>query len=132
MPLLYQPKAGSVVMCDFSGNIIPEMVKVRPVVILAKHPVNSKLVTVIPLSTTAPTKMEPHHHQMSENPLPDKTHITCWAKCDMISTVSLDRLDRYKYGKRPNVTYVVPFIDPTDMNAIKACVTSALKLGSGT
>jgi uncharacterized protein YifN (PemK superfamily) len=37
MPLKFQPKIGSVVMCDFEGYVVPEMIKVRPVVVLAKH-----------------------------------------------------------------------------------------------
>ena len=55
MTLNYQPKIKSVVMCDFAGLNPPEMVKVRPVVVLTKHRHNSQLVTIIPLSTTPPT-----------------------------------------------------------------------------
>ncbi|MCV2223524.1 type II toxin-antitoxin system PemK/MazF family toxin [Pseudomonas sp. C98] len=44
MPLRYQPKEGSVLICDFRGYEVPEMVKVRPVVVLRKHRSNSLLV----------------------------------------------------------------------------------------
>lgn len=54
MPLQYQPKEGSVLICDFRGYEVPEMIKVRPVVVIRKHRTNSLLVTVVPLSTTAP------------------------------------------------------------------------------
>ncbi len=30
MPLKYQPKEATVLMCDFSGFQVPEMIKVRP------------------------------------------------------------------------------------------------------
>lgn len=123
MPLLYQPATGSVVMCDFAGFVVPEMVKVRPVVVLARHRQNRQLVTIVPLSTTQPTTMEKHHHQLSTNPLPGKAHVVCWAKCDMLATVSLHRLDRCKVGKRQ---YVVPSISPQDFAAIKAGVAAAL------
>jgi uncharacterized protein YifN (PemK superfamily) len=125
MALLFQPKPRSVVMCDFVGFIAPEMVKVRPVVILARHKHNRNLVTVVPLSTTEPTKIEDHHHELSTNPLPDKPHTSCWAKCDMVATVSLVRLDRYHIGRNQ---YVVPEVNAIDFIAIKAGVASALQL----
>ncbi|WP_414861947.1 hypothetical protein [Pseudomonas sp. IT-P176] len=37
MPLQYQPKEGSVLICDFRGYEVPEMIKVRPVVVIRKH-----------------------------------------------------------------------------------------------
>lgn len=125
MPLKFQPKARTVVMCDFSGFVVPEMVKTRPVVVLSSHRRNSKLVTVVPLSTTKPGLMEDHHHEMQTPPLPDKPHTACWAKCDMIYTVSTHRLDRYKIG--PN-QFVTPKVDETDFAAIRAAVVAALNL----
>lgn len=127
MPLKFQPKPKSVVMCDFHGFVEPEMVKTRPVVVLARNKRNSQLVTVVPLSTTAPTVLEDHHHELSENPLPDKpNYVSCWAKCDMVVTVSLHRLDRYKMGRRD---YVVPVLKDADFAAIREGVIAALGLG---
>lgn len=125
MSLLFQPKPRSVVMCDFVGFIAPEMVKVRPVVVLSRHRHNRNLVTVVPLSTTEPTKIEDHHHELSTNPLPDKPHTSCWAKCDMVATVSLVRLDRYQIGRNQ---YVLPEVSAIDFEAIRAGVASALHL----
>ena len=125
MSLLFQPKPRSVVMCDFVGFIAPEMVKVRPVVVLSRHRHNRNLVNVVPLSTTEPTKIEDHHHELSTNPLPDKPHTSCWAKCDMVATVSLARLDRYQIGRNQ---YVVPEVNAIDFVAIRAGVASALQL----
>ncbi|MDO9777465.1 type II toxin-antitoxin system PemK/MazF family toxin [Glaesserella parasuis] len=51
--------------------------------------------------------------------------MQCWAKCDMVYTVSLSRLDRYKLKKRE---YVVPVIDDEDFANIKKAVAKALKL----
>ena len=131
MALKFQPKQGSVVMCDFTGYVIPEMVKVRPVVVLSKHPYNNQLVTVVPLSTTEPLPHRAYHHKIDKNPLPDKTGTVCWAKCDMIATVSLSRLDRYKLAQRlPDGSrqYVIPVVDAADFNEIQKCVKSALGL----
>jgi len=114
-------------MCDFKGYVVPEMVKVRPVVVVARNRKNRKLVTVVPLSTTAPDALEDHHHELSANPLPGKGQITCWAKCDMLATVSLDRLDRYKVGRGQ---YVTPDLPKPDFDAICRGVVNALGLAA--
>jgi len=125
MPLLFQPKPGSVVMCDFSGFVVPEMVKFRPVVVIARNKQNSHLVTVVPLSTTKPRTMDPCHHQLSANPLPDKPHTVCWAKCDMLNTVSVARLDRYRLKKN---RFVIPQILQPDFEALQRGVAFALNI----
>jgi uncharacterized protein YifN (PemK superfamily) len=124
MALKFQPKAGTVFMCDFAGFVEPEMVKNRPVVVISKNRGNNRLVTVVPLSTTQPTVMEPYHYQLPVNPVPAYKSRTCWAKCDMISTVSLERLDRLKDGW----TRVVPMVTLADLGAIRLCVVNALQL----
>jgi len=125
MTLLYQPKPRTVVMCDFAGYVAPEMVKVRPVVVIAKHRHNRRLVTVVPLSTTEPDQLADHHHELSVNPLPDKPHTSCWAKCDMVATVALARLDRYQVGRNQ---FVTPEVSAADFAAIRTGVASALNL----
>jgi uncharacterized protein YifN (PemK superfamily) len=100
MALLYQPRPGCVVMCDFAGNIMPEMVKVPPIVVIARNRNNRNLVTIVPLSTAAPTALEDHHHGLAANPLPGKAAVRRRAKCDMVATVSLARLDRVKAPRR--------------------------------
>jgi uncharacterized protein YifN (PemK superfamily) len=125
MAMLYQPRPGNVVMCDFRGFVVPEMVKVRPVVVIARNRKNRKLVTVVPLSTTAPDALEDHHHALSRNPLPGRETISCWAKCDMVTTVSLGRLDRYKVGQGQ---YAVPVLPAADFEAIRRAVANALDL----
>ncbi|WP_310404118.1 type II toxin-antitoxin system PemK/MazF family toxin [Pseudomonas koreensis] len=127
MPLRYQPKEGSVLICDFRGYEVPEMVKVRPVVVLRKHRSNSLLVTVVPLSTTAPDCLLDHHlelasHLQGANP-------KCWAKCDMVATVSLSRLDRIKSrDRRGRRVYLISHLAIEEFCAIKAAVRQALGL----
>ncbi|RXZ38157.1 hypothetical protein D9O50_01005 [Oxalobacteraceae bacterium CAVE-383] len=125
MALSYQPRIKSIVMCDFAGFNPPEMVKVRPVVVLTKHRHNAHLVTVIPLSTTPPIQLANHHHELSVNPLPGKKALRCWAKCDMIYTLSTARMDRFKTLKR---NYISLEICEADFIAIKTAVLAALKL----
>ena len=127
MALLYQPKEGSVLICDFRGYEVPEIIKIRPVIVIRKPRTNQLLVTVVPLSTTAPQQVLEHHLQLDRhlhgaNPI-------CWAKCDIVATVSLGRLDRIKskdrHGKR---TYKIAELTHDQFSAIKAAVRSALGL----
>ncbi|WP_273822738.1 MULTISPECIES: type II toxin-antitoxin system PemK/MazF family toxin [Pseudomonas] len=125
MPLKYQPKEGSVLICDFSGFVAPEMVKQRPVVVLRKHPHNNRLVTVVPLSTTEPEKLCVYHVELP-------CYLTgeakkSWAKCDMLYTVSLDRLDRIKTkGRDGKRQYEVLTMSAEHFIAVKTAVLAGL------
>lgn len=128
MALTYQPKIGQVVMCDFSGFIEPEMVKRREVVVIARSKQNSQLVTVVPLSATHPGVVQTHHHQLSKDPRPGGVPgTTVWAKCDMVTTVCLQRLDlpytSSRRGKRESVRVLLP---PQELEVIRSCVAAAL------
>jgi uncharacterized protein YifN (PemK superfamily) len=133
MPLPFQPRPRTVVYCDFAGHIPPEMVKRRPVVVLATHKRNSKLVTVVPLSTTRPERMEEYHVSLLRNPLTNLSANEVWAKCDMVAVVSTERLeliptDRYlPNGKRAHATTK---IGHEQFDRIKRGVASALGLMS--
>lgn len=101
------------------------MIKVRPVVVIRKHRTNSLLVTVVPLSTTAPDRVLDHHLELQSH-LQGASPV-CWAKCDMVATVSLSRLDRIKtrdrQGKR---IYVISQLETGEFSAIKIAVRKAL------
>jgi len=133
MPLTFQPKPRTVVYCDFAGYIEPEIVKRRPVVVLSVHKRNSKLVAVVPLSTTKPDPVEAHHHRLLQNPLLDKHAGEVWAKCDMVAVVSIERLELVRTGRRlpgGRREYLLPKIGPDQFEAIRKGVVSALGLGS--
>lgn len=100
MAIPFRPKPGAVLYCDFKGYIFPEMVKARPVVIVSPaHMSRKDLVTVVPLSTTAPDPVEKYHYKLTGNPIPGDGSLEVWAKCDMVATVCFDRLDRVKLGR---------------------------------
>jgi uncharacterized protein YifN (PemK superfamily) len=131
MPLQHQPKRRTVLFCDFRGFIAPEIIKRRPVVVVAVHKRNARLVTVVPLSTTPPNIVETHHYRLKRNPLPGAVAET-WAKCDMIAVVSVERLDlvrtpRDASGRR---RYLPLEVDQEEFDAIRRGVVSALGLGS--
>lgn len=128
MPLKYHPKSGTIVICDFgTGFVPPEMVKARPVVIVSpRFRRRPALCTVVPLSSVMPDPVEPYHHQLSPGAYPP-ARSDMWAKCDMLATVSLARLDRVKIGKRQYATFELP---EAELRAIRECVKTALGLGT--
>jgi len=106
MTINFHPKAGSILICDFEGYVIPEIVKKRPVVVISpNHMRNSGLVTVVPFSTTPPNPIENFHYELLNQIKNDNTYH--WAKCDLVARVRLERLDRVKVGKRTYATFYV-------------------------
>ena len=126
MAMLYQPRPGNVVMCDYRGFVVPEMVKVRPVVVIARNRRNRRLVTVVPLSTTEPNSLEDHHHALANNPLPGREAISCWAKCDMVMNLGTWRLDGFKVGRRK---WENPSVTAQDLQAVRRGVLWGLGMG---
>lgn len=102
--LKFHPKQGTILICDFNGLLEPEMVKKRPVVVVSpklKH--RDRLCTVVPLSTTPPHEIMPYHYELRDLHLPYPFDSdVCWAKCDMIYTVSFERLNLFKNGRGPD------------------------------
>lgn len=131
MPLTFHPQPGMVLICDFStGFKPPEMVKRRPVVVISPRPRRkTQLCIVVPLSTTPPVPVEACHHQLDPASLPGPLSTTpTWAKCDMLATVALDRLDRLKLGREANGKrlYSTQVISADDFKAIQRSVLHAL------
>ncbi|MDZ7906583.1 MAG: type II toxin-antitoxin system PemK/MazF family toxin [Cypionkella sp.] len=95
MALQFAPKLGTVVLVNFDkGFMPPEMVKPR-LAIVVSPPIKArgKLLTVVPLSTTAPTILMPYHCQIDipfHLPAP-WGNVPRWVKGDMINAVSFDQ-----------------------------------------
>jgi uncharacterized protein YifN (PemK superfamily) len=102
-------------------------------VVLRSHKTNSKLVTVVPLSTTRPEPVEVHHYQLLQNPLPESRKDEVWAKCDLVAVVSTERLDLIRTGRKlpdGRRQYVSLKIGVEQFEAIRRGVIFALGLGS--
>jgi len=102
MPLLHHPKVGDILICDFPGCLRePEMIKKRPAIVVTReHAGRARLCTVVPLSTTTPAAARPYHVKISEEALPRSLRSRHhWAKCDMLYTFCIDRLDRVRCGR---------------------------------
>ena len=138
MALMYYPKPGEILLCDYdTGFQAPEMTKRRPVVIVSPRlRRRGDLVGVVPLSTTAPSSVESHHCEIElARALPKPfDSVTMWAKCDMLATISLARLDRFKVGRTGGGSHKRMFISGqlTDdqLRSLKIAMLHGLGLSS--
>ena len=123
--LPFHPHAGTLVICDFRGSIEPEIVKRRPVIVVTPRlPHRSHLCMIVPLSTTPPDHPQPYHVRLSKNYHPNEdADLPVWAKCDLVQSVSMRRLDRFKIGPR---RYLSPKIDAEDLAAVRRGLLHAL------
>jgi uncharacterized protein YifN (PemK superfamily) len=94
------PSPGEVWTCDFAGYVAPEMVKTRRVIILSPRNVDSRVVLVVPVSTTAPRQLLPVHVHIPAPSYRCFQHQEVWVKADLVAHVRLDRLDRVRIGGR--------------------------------
>lgn len=129
MSLKFAPYFGMFVECDFKGMIEPEMVKRRPVIVISTpelHGDGNRLATIVPLSTSAPDPVMPYHVFLNDIPvLPYFDSPTAWVKCDMIYTVSLDRLSLFCRGKDHDTgkrIYIYDCLSPATMARIQQAV----------
>jgi len=142
MPLQYPPQVGDLLLCDYPqwielGDLEKgEMQKRRLVVVLQNRlPRRCGLVTVIPLSTSAP------HHEIDyqckitfeRSPPEPFTGLVKWAKADMINTVSYERLGLPYDGKCTETKkrkYIKIRLEKEQMAEIRKCVCRALGMES--
>ena len=133
MAIGFHPKPGAILLCDYSGFKVPEMVKRRPAIVLSprlRH--RDGLCTVVPLSGTTSNTIEDYHCRIAfDRPLPKPWGSSAyWAKADMLATVGFHRLHmigigRDQAGRRK---YMTSHIKPDDLRRIRVCVLHALGL----
>lgn len=137
MPLLYYPSPGEIVLCRYDDVVIePEMRKIRPAVVVGPRlRRRGRLVTVVPLSTTAPEPPEDYHCRIELSellPAPFESPIM-WAKCDMVAAVSLARLDRFRES-RPrrggSRRWITGRLTPDQLLAVQRSVLCGLGLST--
>ena len=133
MAIKFQPAPGTILNCDFRGFIVPEIVKTRQVVVLWKHKTNARLVYVVPLSTTAPYDPTLALELAGGPPIPRQGQdrsTRIWVKCDMVSTVSTERLSMpvNRASRRTASAPININISTPDLMEIKKMVAAALRL----
>lgn len=131
--LQIHPDAGAVLKCDFSGFVEPEMHKGRWVVVVSpKDLPRPRLLTIVPLSTTAPDPVEKHHVKLKTVlPHNEGTDIEVWAKCDMVFSASFKRVnlwwrDKSVLGKR---VYTPISISDEELAEIRKGILYSVGLG---
>jgi mRNA interferase MazF len=128
MPLSYHPRAGQLLVCDFEGFKVPEMVKVRPVLIISPRlPQRNDIVTVVPISLSAPKHDLPFNVRLTKNYHPlEADDLPCWAKCDMVMNLGTWRLYGFKVGRRK---WENPSVTAQDLQAVRHGVLWGLGMG---
>lgn len=133
MTLSSHPLPGTILRVDLSeGFTTPEMVKRRPAIVLSP-PIRGRqrLCTIVPLSTTAPTRIERHHLKLRlDPPLPAPYgNPEMWVKGDIVLTVAFHRLRLlfagHEQGQR---VYDMRVLDPETLDKVKHCVRAGLGL----
>jgi mRNA interferase MazF len=136
MPLSYHPRIGEVLLCNYdTGFIVPEMVKLRPVIVVSPRLRRREgLVAVVPLSTSEPDVMMDYQIELTlARPLPMPFNSpTMWAKCDMVTTLALSRLDRFKEARRDGRPrqYRTGLLSDDQIVRVKKGILHGLGLGS--
>ena len=135
MAIQFNPEQGTILVCDFSGFVAPEMVKRRPVVVLSPRlRKRDGLCTIVPLSTTTPREVAAYHFKLHVTPvLPEPYNAEYhWVKADMVYTVSFDRLMLMSSGKDASGKriYDVRVIDKADLMKIQQCLLHGLGLSA--
>lgn len=109
------------------------MVKRRPAIVVSPRlPHRDGLCAVVPLSGTEPQRPIPYVVRLElESELPEPfAQLLWWAKCDMVATVSFERLDLFRTardqtGKRQ---YRHPKVTAADFERVLAGVQAGLGL----
>ena len=132
MAIKLPPNQGEILICDFSGSVEPEIGKKRPVIVLTpRFRRIQRLLTVIPLSTTAPSPVQSWHTRIRVDLTSPYESPECWAKCDLIQTVSWERLSLFRAGKDCDGKRIYPRIvlDEKSMEQVWECVLHGLGRG---
>ena len=126
-------KAGDVYVLDYDQMFTaPEMIKIRPVVIVSPQTKDrsSGLAIVVPLSTTEPTRGMPKYVVPLANTYDWAHGKKIYAKCDMLNTISTMRLEHiraYQKQMARGQNYVpVPHVTAEDLKAIRMGVAFAV------
>ena len=128
MALRFHPDSGTILICDFRDGVPPEMVKARPVLVISPRSRGQGLVTVVPMSETAPLHPQPWHVPVPAGVYPI-ARGPMWFKCDMLYTVGLARLDRVRAGRAgTNRQYLAPVVGQELLALVRRGVASALGL----
>jgi uncharacterized protein YifN (PemK superfamily) len=128
MAITFHPKAGMVLSCDFRGGVAPELTGIRPVVVVSpNHLRRAGLVGVVPLSTTRPNPVEAFHCRLSRHAV-FGSEYEIWAKCDLVMSVAVARLDRIRL---PQARYVVGRVSIHELLELRTAAARSFGIDAG-
>lgn len=128
MAISYHPDLGEALWCDY-GGIEPEMMKRRLAVVVSPRATQrTDLVTVVPVSATAPETLRPWHVQLARDPYPKGQKPALWVKCDMLNVVCFERLSGYHFRWEGRRKYKKMAVSRDELHAIRAGIIAALGL----
>ena len=136
MTLRFSPRAGIVAICRFPspGTAVgAEMVKTRPVIVVSRvlHGRHG-VATVVPVSMTPPTEPKRWHVLVPATAMPRgwrEKPGDRWAKCDMVVTVSLERLSMSGVRRHEGrLHYTSAEIDDRTLRQIRHALAYILEL----
>jgi len=110
-----------------------EMVKTRPVIVVSRvlHGRHG-VATVVPISMTPPTEPRQWHMLVPGAEMPlgwNQKPGDRWAKCDMVSTVSLERLSMVGARRREaKLRYTSVQVDDATLRRIRDALAYILEL----
>ena len=133
MTVTIHPQPGTIVRVDLNeGFRPPEMCKRRPAIVLSPPiPGRGFMCTIVPLSTSPPNPVLPHHMELAFAPvLPHPySEPRMWLKGDILLTVAFHRLrllfSEWNQGQR---VYDVRVIEPEVLERVRICVRAGLGL----
>ncbi|MBD8878582.1 type II toxin-antitoxin system PemK/MazF family toxin [Roseibium polysiphoniae] len=132
MAIVKHPQVGTILRVDLNeGFRTPEMRKRRPCVVISPELQDrQQLCTIVPLSTTAPRRMQPFNCIIElDPPLPfpyDSQRM--WVKADMVMCVAFHRLKLLHAGKDGDGQriYDIRVLDDDKIVEIKECIKHSL------
>lgn len=133
MTLVYHPRPGTIVRVDLAeGFRPPEIGKRRPAIVLSPPiPGRPLMCTIVPLSTSPPKRVLPHHLLIGlDPPLPQPYDSPdMWVKGDIVLTVAFHRLRllfaRFEAGQR---VYDERILDTKVFEQVQHCGRAGLGL----
>jgi mRNA interferase MazF len=126
MALNIHPRPGQILLCGFQELRLkePEIVKRRPVIVLSPRLRRPNLCTVLPCSTTPPAPIWPYHYKLqlpSPLPHPHFNYQEMWVKCDLVYTLSYDRLSAFRTPGPGGRKYIDVYVSGVQLEDIRQC-----------
>ncbi len=125
-------------MCEFPSEYMHgEMIKKRPVIVVNnKIDTRPTLVNIVPISMTAPNTVCAHHVDINRMYLPKGLRDqpgARWAKCDMVYTMSIERLELVRAHRGQNGKRVVDkgTLPPAVLLAVRIAAAKCLGVHAG-